>query len=96
MIRDLHVIVAYDITDDKRRRQLVKLLKGFGVRTQYSFFECLLSDAQLVKLKQGIRAIVSKDEDRVGIMHVCAPCFSRIFRIGYRPPAMFDETDVIA
>lgn len=96
MVRDRRVIVAYDITDNKRRRVLYKFLKGFGVRTQYSFFECLLSDEQLVRLKVGIRRIVSKEEDRVGIMVVCGSCFDRIFRIGYQAPSMFSETEVIA
>ena len=36
----MHYTVAYDITDDKRRNRVAKILKDFGTRIQYSVFEC--------------------------------------------------------
>ena len=35
----MHYTVAYDITDDKRRNKVAKILKDFGKRVQYSVFE---------------------------------------------------------
>ena len=35
--------VVYDITDNKERARVAKLLKGFGFRVQKSVFECRLS-----------------------------------------------------
>lgn len=35
--------VVYDITSDKERRRVDKLLKGFGFRVQKSVFECRLN-----------------------------------------------------
>lgn len=32
-------LISYDITADKRRNALAKLLEGFGSRVQYSVFE---------------------------------------------------------
>ena len=32
----MHYTVAYDITDDKRRNRVAKILKDFGTRIQYS------------------------------------------------------------
>ncbi len=95
MIRDRRVLVVYDITDNKRRRKLFKFLKGFGIRTQFSFFECLLSDVQVVKLTEGIRALISIREDKVGILVLCEHCFDRIHRMGYSTPEIFTANDLI-
>lgn len=95
MIRNLNILVVYDITDNKRRRNLRKFLKGFGVRTQYSFFECLVSDVQLEKLKDGIKNLVDPDEDKVGVVLLCDRCFKRIFRLGFDSPELFDGTSIM-
>ncbi len=44
------VLVMYDISDDKRRRKMVKLLNAFGSRVQQSVFECKLNRKQTDKL----------------------------------------------
>lgn len=95
MIRDKKLIVVYDITDDKRRRNLFKLLKSYGIRTQYSFFECLLSGRQEEKLKYQILDIIEPSEDKVGFIHLCDRCFDRIKRFGYSEPEMFRKTDLV-
>lgn len=95
MLRDRRIIVAYDITDDKRRRKLYKLLKSFGIRTQYSFFECLLSEMQYERLRVGIRKLIEVKEDRVGIMLLCERCHERIERMGYEEPEIFGRTDLV-
>ena len=33
-------VIAYDSPSNKRRRKLAKLLEGYGVRMQWSVFEC--------------------------------------------------------
>jgi len=38
------VVVLYDITDDKNRRRVSKLLESYGYRIQYSCFYCDLED----------------------------------------------------
>ncbi len=35
--------VAYDVSDDKERARIAKILEGFGFRVQKSVFECRLS-----------------------------------------------------
>ena len=39
-------VVTYDIGDDKRRNQVVKLMESIGTRMNYSVFECTLTDVQ--------------------------------------------------
>ena len=41
-------VVAYDISDDKRRTKIHKILKGFGQWTEFSLFECFLTKKEIV------------------------------------------------
>lgn len=50
-------LVTYDIRDEKRWRQIFKLMKGFGEWLQLSVFQCRLSrqrHAEMVALLDGI------------------------------------------
>lgn len=42
-------VISYDIESNKIRTKLAKLLEGYGVRIQYSVFECNLSDKRFKK-----------------------------------------------
>lgn len=33
------IVVAYDISDDKRRQKIAKILLNYGVRSNYSVFD---------------------------------------------------------
>ena len=58
-------LVCYDISDPKRLRKVARSLEGFGVRLQYSVFECPLDDMRLAKLKAELQDLVNHDEDQV-------------------------------
>lgn len=45
-------VVAYDISDDKRRLRLHRLLRGFGEPVQKSVFVCQLDGRRKIKLEQ--------------------------------------------
>lgn len=49
--------VVYDVSDDRERRRLDRLLCGFGFRVQKSVFECRLTRAGLTALLRGIEAL---------------------------------------
>lgn len=59
------VIVAYDSPDNRRRRQLHKLLRGFGLAHQKSVFICELTNEQANRLWQQICDIGDDELDRV-------------------------------
>ena len=59
------IVVAYDVSDDRRRNRVVKLLEKVGVRVNYSVFECLLTDAQYEKLRNDIGGKIKPREDTV-------------------------------
>jgi len=58
-------LVSYDICDAKRLRKVARAIEGFGVRLQYSVFECPLDEMRLAMLKAELRDLVNEDEDQV-------------------------------
>lgn len=52
------VVVMYDITNNKRRYHLAKLLKGYGIWVQRSVFECILTEEKYNKLIRAIEKFV--------------------------------------
>lgn len=79
--RKIFIVVAYDITDDRRRARLHKRLKSFGTPVQYSVFECILSPKNLEKMKKMVRREIKEDEDLVRYYLLCEACRRRILAI---------------
>jgi CRISPR-associated protein Cas2 len=61
----IRYLVSYDICDPKRLRQVARTLEGFGVRLQYSVFECPLDGLKLANLKAELQDLLNHDEDQV-------------------------------
>jgi CRISPR-associated protein Cas2 len=72
------ILVSYDIPDDRRRTRLAHALKDFGVRVQYSVFECRLKEEQLNRLRARMAALIEPAEDSVRIYRLCADCAARL------------------
>ena len=72
------IVVAYDVSDDRRRNRVVKLLEKVGVRVNYSVFECLLTDAQYEKLRNDIGGKIKPREDAVIYYPICLDCYAKI------------------
>lgn len=73
------VVVAYDISNDRRRTRLHKRLKDFGAPVQYSVFECELEKAEINKLQHAVDEIVRQGDD-VQYYFLCAACAARVAR----------------
>lgn len=58
-------LVSYDISHPKRLRRVAKAMEGFGVRLQYSVFECPLDELRLAMLKAVLQPLINHDEDQV-------------------------------
>ena len=79
-------LVAYDISDDKRRTKVHKLLCGFGQWTQYSLFECYLDEKEYILLHHRLRAILNQTEDNMRFYPLCRSCQANVETIGSSPP----------
>jgi CRISPR-associated protein Cas2 len=58
-------LVAYDITDPKRLRHVAQLCEDYGVRVQYSVFECHLDEDEFTDFWLKLLDRINEDEDRV-------------------------------
>lgn len=48
-------VISYDISDDKRRRRVARILEDAGSRVQYSVFEMRLTDRALEKVVERVQ-----------------------------------------
>lgn len=78
MKRKHFYVVTYDISDDKRRSKVVKLLEGIGTRMNYSVFECILTDVQYRNMCCQLSKISIHREDWINIYPLCTECYARI------------------
>jgi len=80
----MHYTVAYDITDDKRRNRVAKILQDFGIRIQYSVFECNTDRRALLRLQNRLEKAIDLGKDTIIFYHLCATCEKQIDRIGLK------------
>ena len=92
MSKTLYVI-AYDIPSDRRRTKVHNTLSGYGKWTQYSLFECHLTDKQNLQLRQRLAKLINEKDDSVRFYPLCAGCAGKVETIGGEKPK--DETTII-
>ena len=61
----MHVLVPYDIRDDKRRRLVDKVLSSFGTRVNYSVFEIETTKSKFAKIVKALEEIADKKQDHI-------------------------------
>jgi CRISPR-associated protein Cas2 len=61
----MFTIISYDIVNDRRRTKVAKCLLGYGLRVQYSVFECYLEGAVFSKLQVELRELIDINTDSV-------------------------------
>ena len=76
-------MVSYDIVNDRTRYKVMKFLKDFGTRIQYSLFECDVDEEQYKRMKQGIEELINKKEDKVRYYRICRACMKRVVISGW-------------
>lgn len=76
--RQMLTIVAYDITKPRRLREVAKLCEDYGVRVQYSIFECRLEAALFDEFWSELLATIDPDTDRVTAYKVCQACAKEV------------------
>lgn len=79
LTRKSFIVVAYDISDDRRRARLHLKLKKFGLAVQYSVFECLLTPDQFKEMQKVVKPYIKpKQGDRIRYYLLCESCRQRI------------------
>ena len=63
-----HYLIAYDISDDKRRNRVFQALRDNGDHAQYSVFFCQLTAMELAALRGQLTEFIHSREDQVLIV----------------------------
>jgi CRISPR-associated protein Cas2 len=63
-------IAAYDVSDDGRLRDALKVLKGYASGRQKSVFECFLTEAEKETLIHRVRGVIDPEEDRFLVLRL--------------------------
>ena len=79
-------VIAYDIPSDRRRTRVHKTLCGFGQWTQYSLFECHLTDKELLTLRDKLDNILEPEEDSLRFYPLCVACLAKVETVGSDKP----------
>ena len=91
---DQLILVAYDISNDRRRTKLHNVLLNYGTPVQYSVFECLLDAAGEKAMRAAVGRVIRPRVDHVRYYHLCATCRARVETtggkeaLGQLPPAL--------
>lgn len=71
-------LLTYDISDDKRRLKIAKLMESVGERVQGSVFEAYLTSQELEKLLKRVAKVLAVKEDSLRIYQLCATCREKV------------------
>ena len=89
----MNFLVSYDISNNKKRRKIVKILEDYGDRVQESVFELPgLDDALWQKCRTRLKKIELDETESIRIYELCERCRKTVAILG-RGEA-FEEPEV--
>ena len=71
------LVVAYDISDNKRRQKIAKTLEKYGIRSNFSVFECVLTESQVKTLQNRLNKIANPHLDCILYYYLCKLCVEK-------------------
>lgn len=71
-------LIAYDISDPKRLHRVAQVCEDWGMRVQYSVFECRLEADAFERFWQALLEQIEPKQDRIVAYKVCARCAREI------------------
>jgi CRISPR-associated protein Cas2 len=75
-------IVAYDISEPKRLSKVAKTCEEFGIRVQYSIFECHLTEEDFDEFWLRLLDIIDEEDDRLVAYRLDAKSAKRTLTAG--------------
>ena len=86
-------IIAYDISSNKRRRKVFRCLQAWSLDSQYSLFECLLSQKEAEELFIQLTDLLDPKTDTLLLAWVDnsrqAKALSKNTQIGFQTPSVY-------
>jgi CRISPR-associated protein Cas2 len=78
----MNMVVTYDVSEDKRRTKIHKVLKSYGQWMQFSVFECELSETEYARLRSRLSKLIKPEQDSIRFYFLCGCCKAKVERIG--------------
>ncbi len=92
----MFVIICYDISNDRRRYRIEKIIMNVGYRVQESVFEMHISEKLFLELKRSIRKNMDLEQDNVRYYFLCKNCIQAVDTDGVgMPPDDHEELTVL-
>jgi len=86
-------VIAYDISCDRRRRQVFRCLQSWSLDAQYSLFECDLTYNEAEELFIQLSQLINEEEDTLMLAWLDqrrkAQPVTKGARIGFQQPAWY-------
>jgi len=92
MKKEIFILVAYDIIEDKRRQKVANILEDYGERIQYSVFECWITREYFKIMRDRILEVIEEQEDKVNFYFLCDSCLKKKEYLGRQE--IFQEVEV--
>ncbi len=84
----MDVLLTYDVNTqtaegERRLRRVAKICEGYGRRVQYSVFEMVITEVQMIRLKTAISRIIT-DLDSIRVYRLEGAAFDQVETLGRR------------
>ncbi len=76
--KNMLYIIAYDIREPKRLRRVAKTCEDYGIRVEYSVFECDFSEEVFREFWRKVKFIIDESEDCLLAYRICGSCVQKI------------------
>ncbi len=81
------VLITYDVNTSssggsKRLRKVAKICQDFGRRVQNSVFECVISEDQVIFLKNALESVIDKQNDSIRFYYLGNNYIRKVDHIG--------------
>lgn len=78
----MYFVICYDVSNNRLRFRLHRLLLGYGTPVQRSVFECRLTRRQFQQLQRQVQRLMRRSKDSIRYYALCDSCQSRTQSVG--------------
>ena len=90
----MRILVCFDISDDRVRYRVVRVLKEYAHRVQKSVFEAPhLPRAAYLRMRSRVERHIDASTDSVRYYQLCRTCAGRIEHVGIAPGVLDEPSD---
>ena len=75
-------LLVYDITADRRRSKIARIMESIGDRVQYSVFEAYLTPKELKDILKRSQKVLEEEEDSLRVYFLCKDCREKVQTYG--------------